>query len=303
VTERVQVKLVGDESSIKKISFLKIVEVLNAICESVTFSVHPDIFERTNDSEIDFTKDATELSILTKTNSSKVIYVTFRKFSDNFFSHETKKLMIISLYGWMHYSSLPVENGLVYFINRFLLGTIDNQFRHEKSIGCLYDFLPYKTDVDSGMRNCGVCEKCLKRLQGLISSETEAILADALNLATVVSNSSRMGTSILESPDKLSELGTENWSTFEDNVSQLYRELGGIVKQNVNLKGFQIDIFVEEETPSRQKVRSAIECKFYNKTKVGNREVNDFARKVKTLQEAGQVDKGILYTHYLKKII
>jgi hypothetical protein len=64
----------------------------------------------------------------------------------------------------------------------------------------------------------------------------------------------------------------------------------------VNLAGFQIDLLVEEETPSKQKIRSAIECKFYDK-KVGNKIVNDFARIVKTLKDSRIVDKGMIVSY------
>jgi len=59
------------------------------------------------------------------------------------------------------------------------------------------------------------------------------------------------------------------------------------------MSGFQIDIYLEEETPSKQKLRTVVECKFHKK-KVGNRLVNDFFRIVKTLKDSGLVDKGII---------
>ncbi len=88
-----------------------------------------------------------------------------------------------------------------------------------------------------------------------------------------------------------------DWSTFEDEVAQIYRELGAKVKQNVKLAGFQIDLYLEEETPSKQKVRTAVECKFYRRQKVGNKIVNDFYRVIKTLKEKGLVDKGIIVSY------
>jgi hypothetical protein len=81
--------------------------------------------------------------------------------------------------------------------------------------------------------------------------------------------------------------------SFEEEVAAIYRSLGATVKQNVNLAGLQIDMVVEETTPSKQHLRIAVECKFY-KDHVGNRIVNDFSRVVQTLKQSGLIDKGII---------
>jgi predicted aspartyl protease len=88
-------------------------------------------------------------------------------------------------------------------------------------------------------------------------------------------------------------LQSYNWMTFEEEVATIYRTLGGTVKQNVNLAGLQIDLVVEEHTPSKQHFQFAVECKFY-KARIGNRLVNDFSRVVATLKQAGLADKGVL---------
>jgi hypothetical protein len=86
------------------------------------------------------------------------------------------------------------------------------------------------------------------------------------------------------------------WDRFEDDVASAYRALGATVRQNLNLAGFQIDILAEEETQSRQRVRLAIECKYY-KDPVGNRIVNDFARVMATLKQANLADRGVIISH------
>lgn len=83
------------------------------------------------------------------------------------------------------------------------------------------------------------------------------------------------------------------WRNFEDEVASIYRSLGGDVKQNATLAGFQIDILVDEVTASRRHLRLAVECKFY-KERIGNRVVNDFVRVVETLKQAGLVEKGVI---------
>lgn len=56
-----------------------------------------------------------------------------------------------------------------------------------------------------------------------------------------------------------------SWDAFESAVAGLYRALGAArVRQNVNLAGNQIDVYVEEFTESGQLLRTAIDCKFYD---------------------------------------
>lgn len=86
------------------------------------------------------------------------------------------------------------------------------------------------------------------------------------------------------------------WRKFEEEVAATYRSLGGSVKPNQNLAGFQMDLLVEEETQSRQRLRLAVECKYY-KEPVGNRIVNDFARVVDTLKAANIADRGVIVSH------
>jgi nucleoside 2-deoxyribosyltransferase len=86
------------------------------------------------------------------------------------------------------------------------------------------------------------------------------------------------------------------WRKFEEEVAAAYRSLGGSVKLNQNLAGFQIDLLVEEETQSRQRLRLAVECKYY-KEPVGNRIVNDFARVAATLKAANLADRGVIVSH------
>ncbi len=84
-----------------------------------------------------------------------------------------------------------------------------------------------------------------------------------------------------------------DWKSFEKEVAELYRSLGAMVRQNVSLGGLQIDIFVEEETASRQRLRLAVECKFYHE-RVGNRVANDFARVAATLKASDLADRGVI---------
>lgn len=123
----------------------------------------------------------------------------------------------------------------------------------------------------------------------LVSSTAQTILgSDVLSL---------LGLAIrIDYQNHQVQLERYTWDRFEDEVASLYRAVGASVKQNVNLAGFQIDMLVHESTQSGQKIRFAVECKYY-KDKVGNRVVNDFSRIVSTIKTAGLVDRGVIVAH------
>lgn len=88
-----------------------------------------------------------------------------------------------------------------------------------------------------------------------------------------------------------------SWSAFENSVAGFYRALGSSkVQQNINLAGNEIDIYVEEQTPSGQAVRTAIECKYYNR-KVPKSVVLQFANVVTLLRNAGLIDKAVMVVY------
>jgi len=279
----------------------KSANILNRISKTVNFECLERIVNISpSSSNIDFIKDVNLLQEeLSDIKRDYVIYVTLRKYPDNFFYHAIHNTMILSFFGWKHYTNLSLENGLFYFISHSLALRIDwnSNFRHKETTGCVYDFLLNKTAVDTGMKMGYICERCLARIKKKTTKKTSLanILIDLMEILTILSNASRLGKSVITLYQK-EEITSLNWSTFEDEVSQLYRQVGAKVKQNVNLAGFQIDILVEEETQSKQKILSAIECKFYDK-KVGNKIVNDFARIIHTLKDSRIVDKGIIVSY------
>lgn len=276
------------------------VEILNRLCNAIEFECHDKPIDLgPASSSIDFTDEIGLLNKhFSKTERGYLIYVTCRKYPDNYFYHASNNAMILSFSGWKYYTNLSLENGLFYFIAHALALRIDRPIsRHKGTTGCIFDLLENKTDVDIGMKMGYVCDDCLRRIKEKVGkhSDLTGILVDLLEILKVLANASKLGDKVL-GLHKKTEIKSLDWSTYEDEVSQLYRELGADVKQNLELSGFQIDIYIEEETPSKQKIRSAIECKFY-KEKIGNRIVNDFSRIVKTLKDSGLVDKGILVSY------
>lgn len=291
-----RILLIQDEGM--NINIEKSAKLLNSICNAVEFeSYHIPINLDSPSTYINLEKEVIILN--QKTHSIErnyTLYITRRRYNDNYFAHSSKNTMIWSFWGWKDYTNLPLENGLFYVIADILALKLDRSFRHYKLTGCIYDFLWDKTGIDIGMKMAHICEECLTRVKDKLEDKKSlSILSDLIKILDLLSNSSRWGRSVFEvERDNLAVL---DWSIFEDEVAQIYRELGCYVKQNVKLAGFQIDIYLEEETPSGQRIRSVVECKFFQKAKVGNRIVNESYRVVQTLKEAGLVDKGIIVSY------
>jgi len=296
-------KIVLEKDNTISCDLSKTIQVLNSICTSITFEAVSDkINDRFSDKFIDFEEERERIINKLKTFKNQkrpdlFIHVTARSYEDNYYFHKKSNIMILSLNFWEQYTALPIENGIFYFIADILALRIDNSFRHEETTGCIYDFLELKSGVDLGMKMGYVCEHCRKRISSTFKSNKElaTLYNDVTKILDVLNNTSRWGKSVFYVLEDKS-IGYLDWSTFEDEIAEFYRKLGAEVKQDVNLGGFQIDIFVVEETPSRQKIKTVIECKFH-KDKIGNRAVNDFIRMIETLKQAGSVDKGIIVSY------
>lgn len=87
------------------------------------------------------------------------------------------------------------------------------------------------------------------------------------------------------------------WKTFEDTVAFLY-ELSGanIVKQNYNMLGYRIDIFLEHKSSSNKITRSIVECKFQQK-QVEEKGVTSFALIANHLKEFIKIDNSIIVAY------
>jgi len=133
----------------------------------------------------------------------------------------------------------------------------------------------------------------------LICVQIDCLVSEQYEITTIGNDVlTQLGLKVtLDYKQKKVLLESYNWMSFEEEVAAIYRSLGATVKQNVNLAGLQIDMVVEETTPSKQHLRIAVECKFY-KDHVGNRIVNDFSRVVQTLKQSGLIDKGIIVSFY-----
>lgn len=85
-----------------------------------------------------------------------------------------------------------------------------------------------------------------------------------------------------------------SWSTFERTVAELFRLLGAEkVQENVNLAGNQIDVYVEERTKAGQIIRTAVECKYYQR-RIPKDVVLSFVSVANFLRHTGEIDKAAI---------
>jgi hypothetical protein len=86
----------------------------------------------------------------------------------------------------------------------------------------------------------------------------------------------------------------KTWQLFEYFVADIFRALDAkTVRENADIAGHQVDIYVEEQTSAGLTVRYAVECKSME-SPVGKNIVSNFASIIEFLSKANYVDKGIM---------
>lgn len=292
-------QIIIESDSTSPVDIQKSVAVLEVLCKSIHFKIlSARQVSKLTPTFIDFQQEINRIERrFDRDKNDYYIYVTGREYDDNFYHHTQAQVAVLSMANWEHYTTLPVENGFLFFLARFVAGELYPPNKHDNLIGCLNDFLWDKTGIDRCLKIGHICETCRKDTFKHIQSNSSesAVFNDVVQILDAVANTSRWGKSVFCILEDTS-IKDLNWSSFEDAIADYYRGLGADVKQNINIAGFQIDIFVSESTPSGEKVRSVVECKFY-KEKVGNRVANDFARIVATIKAANLADRGIIVSY------
>jgi hypothetical protein len=81
-------------------------------------------------------------------------------YDNNYFYHAKDNLVVVSFYAWEQLTTLPIENGAIYFIASVLRFYLPLPSAHKTTTGCLNDFLWDKSGVDLGMRSGVLCSAC-----------------------------------------------------------------------------------------------------------------------------------------------
>jgi len=178
----------------------RLVFYLNSICEGIYFS-NLAFSSYLTDREVSYPNSFT--SILGKLDKSfdeyeYVLYLTDKQYDNNYYYDELESIIIISFANWRTYTTLPKNNGFIYFICSLFSETIDETERHYVNTGCIYDFLVDKTGIDTGMKKASICPDCYQRIANNKTEPQDLVILHNLNnLMKELSNSSVWGQDIV----------------------------------------------------------------------------------------------------------
>jgi len=92
------------------------------------------------------------------------IVITRTPYENNYFYEAMGKVTILSFYAWNQLTTLPMENGVLFFLASILRYNLPLPDPHDLTTGCVNDFLWDKTAVDLGMRSASLCPTCQEYL-------------------------------------------------------------------------------------------------------------------------------------------
>lgn len=153
---------------------------LNQVCKHLKFESHPtpiDLIDATISNPETYKKIKAATDPLLARHSFIAI-ATERPYNNNYFSDANDRVVIFSFWGWSSLTNLPMNNGMVGFIDGLLASDLDaDEMRHDDNTGCVYDFLWDKRGIDARLRSSVICRDCFGRLQKRASESPLAELA------------------------------------------------------------------------------------------------------------------------------
>ena len=152
-------------------------------------------------------------------------------YDNNYFFEGDDNLVIVSFYGWEQLTTLPVENGAVYFVSKLLRFLLALPPSHEDVTGCINDFLWDKAGVDPGMKSGLLCDGCQDYVNKQRLSHDDKRLLDTVYRL-------------------LDDLGTA--SRNEENVVDHWTRLKGIRSKKIKDK---FGVFLCHNTKDKPDVR------------------------------------------------
>lgn len=203
-----------------KLKLAGLVKLLNNTCTSVQFK-QLKLSYQAPDQLINC--PATHAKYLKKIKAPEdgyILLLTDRQYDNNYFYEEEKGLIIVSFFAWQYLTSLPRENGLVYFICGILMDIVMpwDSVEHTERLGCVNDFLADKTRVDDGMRKGLICPVCKSWLQKNSPDEdVTKIYTDVMSVLQLLSAASGRDMNILEPPVAPETAGAE-LESFHDTA-------------------------------------------------------------------------------------
>ncbi|MBF0382639.1 MAG: toll/interleukin-1 receptor domain-containing protein [Magnetococcales bacterium] len=145
------------------INIESITKILNSCMRSINF-IHKDEIIKINSKTV--SKKTCRSLEINKTNESDLrVVFTEKQYDNNYYFQSDSNTIIVSFYLWKHLTTLPHNNGALYFISSLLSSEIIPGTKHMTRTGCIRDFLMEKTDVDVGMRSAYICPDCQSLLR------------------------------------------------------------------------------------------------------------------------------------------
>lgn len=176
-------------------------------------------------------------------DSNEVMLFTEKAYDTNYFWESDNKNTIISLSGWEHLTTLPRNNGAVYFICALLVRFFGIGKKHlEKNTGCINDFLQDKAGIDFGMRSAFICPDCLKDFKKRASKNKKKLLEDIENILDDLSIASRSNIDICDYWDV-----TTHEQTFDVFMCHNSEDKDDVRQMNNQLKKHGIKTWFDEE--------------------------------------------------------
>lgn len=87
-------------------------------------------------------------------------------YDNNYFFDYKGDTAIVSFYAWEKLTSLPMNNGVLYFLLMILSRMLPLGTSHRRTTGCINDFNADKRAIDIGMRSAFLCPDCVSVMGG-----------------------------------------------------------------------------------------------------------------------------------------
>ena len=140
-------------------------------------------------------------------NDIHVVYITEKPFDDNWFSHESSSVSIITTHDWEAQFAPPsLRAYIIYQIAQSALSfeadleeEMELNMTHDRAQGCIFDFCGDKDDIKLGMVAGSICPRCRSTL--LQYGVSERALVSIERILSCV-RSEALGKPVLLNPNK-----------------------------------------------------------------------------------------------------
>ena len=182
------------------VNLKQLCEVMNSMTKNIKFNYTTSVSDTIPSGFINYELELKKIKKLRKETDSLFILITNREYENNFFYISEDNLAVISFAHWEHYTTLPLENGIVFFISQLICDNIISSLSHAESRGCLSDYLENKADVDRCMRMSYLCEDCMLEIRKVLRKDkTKNIVFEDLKIIlNALANTSRWDNSIFK---------------------------------------------------------------------------------------------------------